>query len=58
VVVLLQACLHTVEVVELDETCTHELVGSLVGTEANLSGLDLGKVLFDLLLGCTVGQVT
>lgn len=58
VVVLLQAGLHAVEAVEFDETCAHELVCAFVGAEADLGGLDLCKVLLDLLFRCTVGEVS
>lgn len=57
VVVLLQARLHAIEAIELDEACAHKLVCALVCAKTDLGGLDLDKVLFDLLLGCAVGKV-
>jgi hypothetical protein len=57
VVVLLQARLHTIEAVELDEAGSHELVGTLVCAQADLGRLDLLKVFRNRLLGGSVGQV-
>lgn len=56
-VVFLQACLHAVKAVELDKACTHELVGALVRAEPDLSGLDFGEVLVNLLLGGAVWKI-
>ena len=56
-VVLLQARLHAIKAVELDETSAHELFCTLVVAHADLVGFDLCEVLFDLLFGGAVGEV-
>jgi hypothetical protein len=57
VVVLLQARLHAVEAVELDEAGAHELLVALVCSESDLGGVQLGKVLCDGLFGGGVRKV-
>jgi hypothetical protein len=57
VVVLLEALLHAVVAIELDEAGAHELICALVCAETDLGGLDLREVLLDLLLGRGVGKV-
>ena len=57
VVVLLQARHHAVVTIELDKTCAHELLGTLVCAQADFAGLDLLEVLLDLLFRSGVREV-
>jgi hypothetical protein len=57
VVVLLQACHHTVVAVEFDEAGAHELLCTLVCTETDVGRLDLFEMLLDLLFRGAVGKV-
>jgi hypothetical protein len=56
--VVLQALLHAVVAIEFDKACPHELVVLLVCAHTNFGRLDLCKVLLDLLLGRSKGQVS
>ncbi len=56
-VVFLQASLHAVEAIKLEETCAHKLLCAFVCAHSDISGLDFCEMFLNLFFGSGVREV-